>query len=209
MIIDPKTGKEVVGAVPVASATPPAPAGNPTVVPPVATNPPVVPEKPMEAASVAQPPVVESKPAPSPVAEIPMETVESAPDLGNMAAVEPSVPDVVADAESAPSADKKAPSKQVLLMLVLVAVVFVLMVLLAAILFLGQQKKKLSTAPVVTPTVFQRAVVPSSEPTVAVTPLPTLSSDNSVPQLQKELNETPIDDFSTDITGIQKDINGL
>jgi len=60
---------------------------------------------------------------------------------------------------------------------------------------------KQKTAPT-TPTV-------TKAPLVSPTPSPGLSNDDSLKTIEKELEETPIDDFSQDLEAIEKDINSL
>jgi len=42
-----------------------------------------------------------------------------------------------------------------------------------------------------------------------ISPLPTLSQDDAIGTLKKEVNDTKIDNFSSDLQDIEKDINGL
>ena len=42
-----------------------------------------------------------------------------------------------------------------------------------------------------------------------ISPLPTVSQDDKVDTLKKEINETTINDSSSDLQDIKKDINGL
>lgn len=117
------------------------------------------------------------------------------------------------DSGQALSSQGTSPKNKTII-LITAAIAFLVIVAGIIIGYFAVSPPKPKTSPTLSPRQPTNASQPAKEVGLSPTPLPTttspqLSNDDSIDTLQKELEQTSIDQFSTDLEEINQEINSL
>jgi flagellar basal body-associated protein FliL len=101
--------------------------------------------------------------------------------------------------------EQAADKKSIVMLVVVVVILLITSVVFAYFIFMNKKE----SAPAITTSVPTQSLPTQTVTNITPTVVPTVSTDNSVNTIKKELNQTEVSDFSHDLEAIEADIDEL